>query len=481
MQKKSLVYLRGLLLVTLAAGLILAAAAISRYGSVEGVVQRLQVALAVQVPHDDFVPTPASISFIETGQGDADAVKAAAALAAALPVPLVEHTDAATPTPTAARTRSAARTPAAEDSPAKASAELEVTPSVSPVVIEPDPKVVAPAATHTPIPSRSPTAAATRTPAPSTLQLAGVDHYWQTWNNCGPATLSMNLSYFGTRVGQDKIGAVLRPEKDDKNVSPEELAAFARSQGLSAAVRVNGDAARLRALLGAGIPVLVETWYEPKPNDGMGHYRLIVGYDDAAGQWIAYDSYDSHGIKKGDPYNGIRLPYAAFDPLWKVFGRTYLVIADAGRWPAAEQVLGTDLSDDAMWRASLARDAEAVKANPGDPFAWFNLGTDYVALGDFESAAQAYDTARRIKLPWRMLWYQFGPFQAYFEAGRFQEVIDLADATIKTAQHDEELFYWKGRAQLALGDRESAAASLRQALTLRPTYAEAADALAAIQ
>ena len=79
---------------------------------------------------------------------------------------------------------------------------------------------------------------------------------WQTWNNCGSAILAMNMSYYGHLVNQADIGAVLRPYMDDKNVSPEELAGFARTQGLHAVVRVNGNTGRLRQLLDDGIPVL---------------------------------------------------------------------------------------------------------------------------------------------------------------------------------------------------------------------------------
>ncbi len=152
---------------------------------------------------------------------------------------------------------------------------------------------------------------------------------------------------------------------------------------------------------------------------------------------------------------------------------------DAPRAPAVAEVLGcSDADDEAMWRGSLARNLAEVKANPGDPFAWFNLGTDYTALGDFEAAAQAYDTARRIKLPWRMLWYQFGPFRAYYEVGRLQEVIYLADATTKTAQHDESSS--TGRAWPS-GRWETARAPGHPCSRPwhRPAYAEAADALAA--
>ncbi len=173
----------------------------------------------------------------------------------------------------------------------------------------------------------------------------------------------------------------------------------------------------------------------------------------------------------------MHFPYDSFDKLWKVFGRTYIPIYDEARAAAVEQVLGADVDDAAMWKRALAEDLADVKRSPKDPFLWFNVGTDYVNLGDYEAASKAYDTARRLKLPWRMLWYQFGPFKAYYEVGRHQEVINLADATIKTAVNDEELFYWKGLAQQALGDPESAKASLAQAVKLRPTYQEAVDAL----
>jgi predicted double-glycine peptidase len=89
--------------------------------------------------------------------------------------------------------------------------------------------------------------------------LTGLAHAWQTWNNCGPATLAMVLSYSGSTLTQADVGVTLRTDKEDKNVSPEELADFARSQGLRALVRVNGDADRLRLLLSNGVPVVIET------------------------------------------------------------------------------------------------------------------------------------------------------------------------------------------------------------------------------
>jgi tetratricopeptide (TPR) repeat protein len=318
------------------------------------------------------------------------------------------------------------------------------------------------------------------TAAPS-VKLTDLSHMWQTWNNCGPATLAMNLSYYGSTLSQADVGAALRFYEDDKNVGPEEMAAFARSQGFNALVRINGDADRLRLLLSNSIPVLLETWHEPEPDDGMGHYRLLVGYEDAAQEWIAYDSYDSRGVDPNQPYAGIRVPYDELDRLWSVFNRTYVLIYTDEFAPAVEGILGPELDDAAMWQRALEHAWAETQERPDDPFAWFNLGSDLVALGQFEPAAGAYDRARQIGLPWRMLWYQFGPFQAYYETARYQEVVALTDATIKTTSSIEEIYYWRGMALKAQGDVPGARQAWQRALELNPNYAEAAAVLADLE
>jgi tetratricopeptide (TPR) repeat protein len=426
-----------------ALAVILLVLGVRRYGSLDGLWRRATAEVVARQPHPVLVPTSLPIATIWPTPTAIQPTSQQASKPPALP----------TATPTVAVTR-----PGASQT-ATGAATLAPTPTRPP-----------PTSTPTPPP----------TALPPTVRLSGLTHAWQTWNNCGPATLAMNLSYFGSRTTQAEVAATLRPFKDDKNVNPEELVAYARTQGFRALARVNGSPETLRQLLSAGMPVLVETWYEPKPNDGMGHYRLLVGYDDSAREWIAYDSYDSHGLVKGQPYAGIRLPYAEVARDWPVFNRTYLLIYDEVRAAAVEQVVGGDLDDAAMWARALAAAETEVAQKPDDPFAWFNLGTGLTALGRFDEAASAYDRARQVGLPWRMLWYQFGPFRAYYETGRYDEVSALADATLRTAKHVEELFFWRGLAQQAKGDLPSARASWERALELNPNYADAQAALAAL-
>ena len=429
-----------------------------RYGGPANLWRRINTEIAARRPHPAFVPTPLPVA-AATVMPSPDMVRPTATLQ---PRP-------ATATLTVAATSTPATSATAEMAAAAATASTSATPSPSPSA------TASPTATSSPAPTAPPPA----------VRLTGLAHAWQTWNNCGPATLAMNLSYFGLKPSQADIASILRPNRDDKNVSPEELAAYARDQGLYALARSNGNIERLRQFIAAGVPVLIETWHEPKPNDGMGHYRLLTGYDDAAdhgaGQWIAYDSYDATGLVKGQPYTGIRLPYAGLEALWAVFNRQYVVIYDDARAESVERILGADLDEAAMWQRALEEAKSAVVQKPNDPFAWFNLGTDLRATGDYGAAADAYDRARRIGLPWRMLWYQFGPFKAYYETGRYAEIIVLADATIRTAQHVEELFFWRGLAQQAQGDLAAARESWQRALALNPHYVAARDALAAAQ
>lgn len=407
---------------------VLAVAGCMRYGP-GGVVRRVQAEVAALKPHPEFAPTP---------------------LGASEPLGIPARESAAPALPTA----------------------LEV------------PVQTILTTTNQPAPAAPPTATAPplHQPAASAVELAGFHHEWQTWNNCGPATLAMNLSFFGSTLDQADIGGVLRKYEDDKNVNPEELVAFAASQGYMAQQRVNGSAELMKLLLSNGIPVLIETWHEAEPNDGMGHYRLLTGYNDAEAHWIAFDSYDTENLINPDrntPYLGIRLPYAETEALWRVFNHTYLLIYRAEQTPVVQSIFGDTLAPAVMWQESLQRAEGEIAANNQDAFAWFNLGSSWLALGDPVQAAAAYDRARQLGLPWRMFWYQFGAFDAYLQTGRPQEVVALADATIATTNSIEELHYWRGRGLAALGDMNGARRAWQRAIELNPDFDEAADLLAA--
>jgi tetratricopeptide (TPR) repeat protein len=157
------------------------------------------------------------------------------------------------------------------------------------------------------------------------------------------------------------------------------------------------------------------------------------------------------------------------------------VVYDASQEAALLALLGADADpqQNAINALEAAR-AEAL-ADPQDHFAWFNMGTNFVALGMYNEAAVAYDQARTVGggLPWRMLWYQFGPYEAYNAVGRYQDTFDLAAAVIEnsgTARYIEETYYYAGVAREALGELDRALDNYAAAIDLNTNYVAAIEA-----
>jgi tetratricopeptide (TPR) repeat protein len=140
-------------------------------------------------------------------------------------------------------------------------------------------------------------------------------------------------------------------------------------------------------------------------------------------------------------------------------------------------LLGDDLDEITNREQALETARQEVESDAGDPYAWFNLGTNFLYFDRYSEAAHAYDSALALGLPWRFTRYQFGPYIAYFNQGRFQDVIDLADATLQRTSKAEESMLWRGWALFQLGDINGAIEDFRAALAVNPNYFDAQYAL----
>jgi tetratricopeptide (TPR) repeat protein len=290
----------------------------------------------------------------------------------------------------------------------------------------------------------------------------------------------MALSYWGRAEDQYDVAPILKPDPEDKNVSLREMESYARRLGLGAIVRAGGTIDRLKALVRAGFPAIVETWYVRDTRDQLGHYRLIIGYDDTVQQFVTYDSL--HGPD-------VVIDYQVLDELWRVFNRVYLVVYAPERWELLAAVLGPDLDDEAMYERALET-ARVEAVNPPGAcvayakcadwvtFSWFSAGSSLTSLGRHAEAVTAYDQARQLGLPYRTLWYQFGPYESYYAVGRHGDVITLADATLATTSNLEESYYWRGMARLSQGDASEAQADFEAALRYHEDWPLAVIALA---
>jgi len=361
------------------------------------------------------------------------------------------------------------------------SPSADQTPSTTPP--RPPLPTAEPADTPTPEPPEATQPPAALPQPTSTLPpgvlLEGGRHERQGWNNCGPATLAMALSYWGFDDSQVDIAPIVKPDPEDKHVGIHQMADYASRLGLNAIIRSGGTLAGLKALLAAGYPVLIESWYVRDAQDQLGHYRLVVGYNDATQHFDLFDSlYDPPTT----------MAYQELYELWRVFNWTYMVIAPPELWDEVATLIGPDMQDTAMYERALARARDeagwqpescAAYADCSDwvTMSWFTIGSNLTALGHHEEAVEAYDQARRLGLHYRMLWYQFGPYESYHAVGRHDDVIALAGATLATAGNLEESYLWRGRSRLALDDTAGAESDFRAALTYHAGWQPALTAL----
>lgn len=300
--------------------------------------------------------------------------------------------------------------------------------------------------------------------------LTGFTHIRQGWNNCGPASMLVTMSYFGVELTQTESAAALKPNPEDRNVRPDELQRYAGELGYDSIVRVDGNVDTLKLLLDAGYPVLVEKGFEPEAQyDWAGHYVTLTGYTPDA--FIAMDTY----LGPNRSY-----PFDALDIYWRQFNRTYLVIFPPSERAIVLSIIG-DIDANQMWESALITTQNELAQNSEDVFGWFNLGTNLTALGRYDEAAIAFDRSLEIGLPGRMLWYQFGPYEAYYHAGRYEDVLTLANATLGTNPMSEEAHYFKGLVYTAEGSIPQARGQFQEALRLNRNYSEAQSQLDSLE
>lgn len=341
---------------------------------------------------------------------------------------------------------------------------------------------IAVTATMTPIPSATPiltaTPTPTATPIPDRILLDGIRHEYQQWNNCGPTNLAMALSYWGWEGDQRDTAAYLKPNPRDKNVMSYELANYVSEETpLSAIVRYGGDLELLREFIAAGLPVIIEKGLDSKKSGWIGHYQVLAGYDEEKETFFAYDSYE------GDFSNGQTLPepYEEIESYWRHFNYIYMVIYPPDRQAEVFAILGPHQDENFnLLHAAEKASLDILRLTGRDQFfSWYNRGTSLMLLTDYGGSAIAYDEAFKLyaslesaSRPWRIFWYQTGPYFAYYFSGRYYDVLNLATQTIDNAGEPaiEESFYWRALAKEALGDVAGAIEDLRTSIKYHPDF-----------
>ena len=366
---------------------------------------------------------------------------------------------------------------------------------------------VVPALEATPTPEPGPTSipTITSTPLPATVMLERINYEHQHGRNnyCGPANFSMALTFWGWDGNRDVIGQAVmpgntssegKPVNKDKNVMPYELQDFIANNvpGMTSIIRNGGDIETLKRLVSNGFPVIVEMGiYELDLNGRygwMGHYGFVTGYDDASQMIIYQDTYQPEGAPPGP---NRKVEYKKLVEGWRAFNYVFVVVHPVDKQNEVMTLLGP-LADEqqANQHALNVAQTEGQNLTGIDQFfAWFNAGTSHVALFQYADAAIAYDFAFSIYAdldandsvrPYRMMWFQTGPYKAYYHTNRFADVINLADTTLNDTISEpvlEESLYWRGQAYYMAGETNLAVKDYRAALKVHPEWIPATQAL----
>lgn len=366
-----------------------------------------------------------------------------------------------------------------------------------------------PSLSVTPQPTSNATSASTSlptitpTPLPEFVSLNGVKYVDQhnRWNYCGPANLSMALNFWGWAGNRDDIAAEIKPGennpkldfiqrgKTDKNVMPYEMVDFVNDfTELNALQRVGGTKDLIKKFLANGLPVLIEKGYYERDYNGkiswLGHYLFVTGYDDSQNAFIVQDAY----LKPGE---NILSPYDKFDEGWRAFNYLFMVVYPDDKALLVNDLLGEYLDADTANRIALERSEFEISEMEGmdQYFAWFNKGTSLVNLAMYPDASSAFDQAFTLynslddteyQRPYRMMWYQTSPYKAYYYSARYADVVALADTILNETMDKpsaEESLYWRGLANIALGNSYVGIKDLQSAVYYNPNMTVAIDQL----
>jgi hypothetical protein len=289
-------------------------------------------------------------------------------------------------------------------------------------------------------------------PIPSKKILSnGGYHIFQTFNNCGPAALSMALRFYGVKVSQEELGQTLRPyqvqggDNDDKSVTLSELAKKSKELGFIPYHRPMGNPEIIKQFIANDIPVITRTW--TKPNEDIGHYRIIKGYDDTNGTFLQDDSLQNKNLT---------YTYEEFNEIWKKFNYEYLVLIPKEKQKIAEQILGTNADEKISWQNAVNNSLNELAVNPNDIYSRFNLSVAYYNTDKFQYSVEEFEKVEN-HLPFRTLWYQIEPIQAYFELGNYDRVFQITDKILNNQNRAfSELYILRGKIYQKQGNTDAA-------------------------
>ncbi len=369
-------------------------------------------------------------------------------------------------------------------------APTSVAPTAGAPIATPAPTVVAQVAAVSPttVPLPTATLAPTSVPAVPTVAVVAkpeaiapatflepMSHWFQGWNQCAEESIAMSLSYFGSKLHPDAVTAYLRPNngpKGSKNVESNRIVDYLRGQNVHAEAYHGGTVDRVKRLVAVGVPVIVGQWQNRTDHAGVGHWRVVRGYDDAKGVFLINDSMEGAAVP---------ISYAEFDDLWPVYNYVYIPVWNDRLAPGVQRVMGDDMNLTVNVAHDISYVQNRIEQQPTNAELYFALGGAYFRAGEFQKAVDAYHKARTMgliqKYQWT-LWYQSWPVTAMVNLGMNDEALQVSQENIRTAGVFGIMHYERGIVYEHKGDMATAKREYQLALVDDKNYKDAQTALA---
>ncbi|GGS02899.1 hypothetical protein GCM10008960_31900 [Deinococcus sedimenti] len=149
---------------------------------------------------------------------------------------------------------------------------------------------------------------------PSGYVLQGIPLVRQTYNACGPASITQVLAYYGLRTTQAAVSAQTRPTPRSY-MTARAIVDYAPQVGMEARLFRGGSVHTVRTAIRNGLP-LIALQTHVTPTRRIPHWRVVTGFDDA--RQVVYLM---------DPLLGyVTMPYPDFERVWADHQGTFAVL-----------------------------------------------------------------------------------------------------------------------------------------------------------
>lgn len=294
--------------------------------------------------------------------------------------------------------------------------------------------------------------------------------------NDGPAALSALLRYNGIETNQYTIADAVRPETRSQALPFDKLLQYAEQTypDFLTIRRMNGSVELLQSLLNEGIPSVVllkQTASFPLyPGDDriFGRYIFVFGYDPVEQVMICQDP------GSGDAR---RIPYTDFAGDWYAFGRQYLIMVKPEQEETVTGILGDNRTEQGNLALALVKYKTDIDNIPDNAYAQY-ISADLLLRSDqYADAWEVYKKAFELGLPQRYLLTDDSMLQCAFRLGYADDMLTLAEKSLKIDRFSTVLHLDKGWALLLKKDTSGAKESFEKAERIDPNSSDVEYAL----